>query len=280
MSFILDALKKSENERQRTSGPALFEVKTSAPRPHFPRWALLVGALLAINLSVLLWLLLHRDAETAAQAPPAQTLPAPAAATSPGSAAAVPGMPATPSSPAAAIAGVSADASPPAAPLTAPASLPDTARSDSTAADVADNELPTVPANPADERPAVPAGTAEAAAAQREHARAQRAMEDEAARVREQLQATAAAAQRQSVTAASSGLPTREELVNSGRARIPELTMSLHAFDSNPARRFIFINGQRAHEGDAVGGGVVLEAITRDGAILSLGGQRFMLPVQ
>src|SRR5205823_4881514 len=31
MSFILDALKKSESDRQRRSGPALFEVKVAPP---------------------------------------------------------------------------------------------------------------------------------------------------------------------------------------------------------------------------------------------------------
>ena len=39
MSFILDALKKSENDRQRQSAPALFEVKVAAPRRRFPLWA-------------------------------------------------------------------------------------------------------------------------------------------------------------------------------------------------------------------------------------------------
>jgi len=32
MSFILDALKKSETDRQRQATPALFEVKVAAPR--------------------------------------------------------------------------------------------------------------------------------------------------------------------------------------------------------------------------------------------------------
>jgi hypothetical protein len=32
MSFIVDALKKSETDRQRQSVPALFEVKVAAPR--------------------------------------------------------------------------------------------------------------------------------------------------------------------------------------------------------------------------------------------------------
>jgi general secretion pathway protein A len=36
MSFILDALKKSETDRQRQASPALFEVKVAAPRRKFP----------------------------------------------------------------------------------------------------------------------------------------------------------------------------------------------------------------------------------------------------
>jgi hypothetical protein len=135
--------------------------------------------------------------------------------------------------------------------------------------------------NAADERPAVLPGTAEAAAAAREQAQARRAAAAEATQVREQMEATAASVTRAPTpTLAAAGLPTRDELVNSGRAKIPELQLSLHAYDPNPARRFVFINGQRAHEGDAVASGVVLESITRDGVILSSGGQRFALPVQ
>ena len=50
MSFILDALKKSENERQKQSGPALYEVKVAAPARRFPVWAVVVGALLGVFL--------------------------------------------------------------------------------------------------------------------------------------------------------------------------------------------------------------------------------------
>src|SRR6266853_619597 len=44
MSFILDALKKSESDRQRQSGPALFEVKVAPPRTGLPPWAIAVAA--------------------------------------------------------------------------------------------------------------------------------------------------------------------------------------------------------------------------------------------
>ena len=71
MSFILDALKKSETERQRQSGPALFEVKVAPPRGRFAVWAMGFGALLAINLVVVGWIALrgssNRSAAAAAQ---------------------------------------------------------------------------------------------------------------------------------------------------------------------------------------------------------------------
>jgi general secretion pathway protein B len=89
MSFILDALKKSENDRQRQSAPALFEVKVAAPRRSFPLWALGLGVLLGVNVLILLWFLL-RDPAPANSAPAAASeiaapqAPAAAAATPPG----------------------------------------------------------------------------------------------------------------------------------------------------------------------------------------------------
>jgi len=61
MSFILDALKKSETERQQ-QGPAEFTgVPTSSGRQSAPRWLWVLGVLLAVNLAVLLGLLLKPD---------------------------------------------------------------------------------------------------------------------------------------------------------------------------------------------------------------------------
>ena len=67
MSFILDALKKSESDRQRQSGPALFEVKVTPPRPRFPYWALALAALLVINILVGAWVFLRRPPPEQAQ---------------------------------------------------------------------------------------------------------------------------------------------------------------------------------------------------------------------
>lgn len=84
MSFILDALKKSESDRQRQGGPALFEVKVAAPRHVLPSWAVAIAVLFVANLAVVGWLLVRRTA-TPAEVPPrpapvarAQAGPAPA----------------------------------------------------------------------------------------------------------------------------------------------------------------------------------------------------------
>jgi general secretion pathway protein B len=73
MSFILDALKKSETDRQRQNGPALFEVRVAPPRNGLPVWAMGLAALLAVNLLIVGWVLLRRPAaaEAATAAPPA-----------------------------------------------------------------------------------------------------------------------------------------------------------------------------------------------------------------
>jgi general secretion pathway protein B len=70
VSFILDALKKSENDRQRQASPALFEVKVAAPRRRFPAWAIGLGALLVVNVGVLAWVLLRQPAAPAAAPAP------------------------------------------------------------------------------------------------------------------------------------------------------------------------------------------------------------------
>jgi len=81
MSFILDALKKSEAERQRQAGPTLLELRITRPRRRYPLWSLLVGALLAANAAVLLTFLLRRPvAAPAAGASNVVAAPAPVAA--------------------------------------------------------------------------------------------------------------------------------------------------------------------------------------------------------
>lgn len=79
MSFILDALKKSEAERQRQAGPALLEMRVVRPQRRVPPWLLVIGGvLIVVNLAGLVWLLLR---------PSPAAPPAAAAATTAGGAA-------------------------------------------------------------------------------------------------------------------------------------------------------------------------------------------------
>lgn len=61
MSFILDALKKSETERQQQNAPGFADVPDGMDPPRAPRWLWVLGGLLAINLIVLLGVMLRPD---------------------------------------------------------------------------------------------------------------------------------------------------------------------------------------------------------------------------
>jgi general secretion pathway protein B len=141
MSFILDALKKSESDRQRQSGPALFEVKVTPPRPRFPYWALALAVLLVINIAVGAWVFLHRAPASQAPLPSAEAPANPAAQSPPPQSAVVP----SPSVPAAA-AGASA----------APASTPARTSGGQTGPVLSNSESKGAPVNPDDYEPAVP----------------------------------------------------------------------------------------------------------------------------
>jgi len=61
MSFILDALKKSETDRQEQGSAEFANVPSSDDSPGVPRWLWVLGILLAVNIVVLLGLLLRDD---------------------------------------------------------------------------------------------------------------------------------------------------------------------------------------------------------------------------
>jgi general secretion pathway protein B len=107
MSFILDALRKSELERQRQSGPSIAKLPVARDDRRLPVALVAIGVLLAVNVAVLAYFLLRDDAapgatpSTASAAAPATASPAPqasagAAAARPGDSPAAQAMPAEP----------------------------------------------------------------------------------------------------------------------------------------------------------------------------------------
>ena len=239
MSFILDALKKSENDRQRQSSPALFEVKVAAPRRNFPSWAIGLAVLLGINLIILLWFVLRPSAPAGSEAP-AAAANVPAAAPSPASPPA--GMVTVPATstyiPAG---GTTTVASQPAisdAGVVGPSSAPPLA-----VEPVLSGQEPSVPPDydARDYRPAItPAQASSIAAARRD------------------------------------SIPSRDEAVAQG-TQIPDLRLDLHVYDPEPDKSFVLVNMQKVKPGETFAQGVHVDQITPSGAILSYRGVRFLL---
>jgi general secretion pathway protein B len=246
MSFILDALKKSESERQRQSGPALFEVKVAQPRGRFAPWAVLLGALLMVNLVIVAWLAL-RSPRTV-KAVPAVASTAPASTTV---------MPPPPSSP-------SAGGAVPAGAGSAPATQGFTAPPASAQVAVPASEPPETSAARAMSAPGD--GTPEAGATADDYAPAV-----------DPPPAGAGKPVGSATRATESGLPTYQDAAAAPGAGIPELRLDLHVFAAKPADRFVFINMVKLREGESLPQGVHVDNITPDGAILSYHGSRFVL---
>jgi len=59
---------------------------------------------------------------------------------------------------------------------------------------------------------------------------------------------------------------------------LPPLSVDLHIFTEDPAKRAVFINGRRYTQGARIAEGPRVEEITREGAVLSWRGRRFLLP--
>ena len=72
MSFILDALKKSETDRQQQGSAEFANVPVGSGDDGPPRWLWVLGGLLLVNLVVVAGLLMRPGAQPAAQAPASQ----------------------------------------------------------------------------------------------------------------------------------------------------------------------------------------------------------------
>ena len=242
MSFILDALKKSENERQRHVGPSLADVQIRRHQSDRPWWAVAVAGLLVINLGVLLVVLLGRNDD----ASPAVSLPASEAP--------------------------SARAQQSHQPAPAPGA--------STRAPGANTPSPAV-RSLADEADGIDTGAIEGSAFNPDLAAASTVPEGPPL-VRSIDAPAVAPASRpmfESRAAENEMLPTHSDLTASGTA-LPELHLDIHVHSGNPAERFVFVNMRKYVEGQALTEGPTVERITADGVVLNQRGLRFLLPRQ
>jgi general secretion pathway protein B len=256
MSYILDALRRADLERERERGavpglnaqpaalPAFGPEASRSARPWV--WAL-VGALVLL-LGALAWYAFGRGA------PPPPTQPA----------AVTPLLPAP-----SVLAANPATTSPtPASPALAPST---------TAA---------APPTPAAARP--PAAHPAAKGAARAPARAPErhtTSPDKAPRASQRIDRKTAADKGAEASATSTADPgddargglvyTRDQLPESIRSELPVLSIGGASYSKNPASRMLIINGQVFHEGDTLGPDLTLKQIQLKAAVLEYKGYRY-----
>lgn len=255
MSFILDALKKSENERQRTIGPSLADAPMRRHQADRPWWAIAVAALLIVNLGVLLLVLTRKD-DKPAPATAAPSIPTAAAATAAPMARTQPPPPAARAQPTQA------------APVVTDPSVRSLAEeADGTYDDpylASGSEALDAPSHPGLAAAAnVPSGPSIV-----------RPIEAPAVAP---LPAGAATAARSATQGGSESVPTMNALAATG-VSLPDLHLDIHVYSTKPAERFIFVNMRKYHEGDTLTEGPTIERITPEGAVVNQQGQRFLLP--
>lgn len=244
MSLILDALRKSEAERQRGKSPGLFATTPGVQRQTFPPmrlWPVLVFLAFLLASAWVIWRGESRRAESE-QAAMATTqsagteieeLDAGTATDSRVDAVArrVQGAPTT------------APAAP--TPMTSDAARAPALQSPTPAGVVAAQPVPAAMAPAAPTMPLPPL--------------------------------SAAAPDVISDAPAAESLPTVAALDSGTRASLPPLKLSMHVFGQDPAKRFAIIDGKRVSAGSLLGNGVV-EEIRRDGVVINVNGQRLLVP--
>lgn len=289
MSLILEALRKSEAERNGEAAPLLrTPTPLAVPAPRSPRRR---GAVLGVTVvalaafPALAWWALHRPpdstcgvgaptpcgAKARARPPAAAQIRAPAAATSTGADGAAPRV--TSLQP-------TVNDAPPAIRATAPrldAATQDShlapARPPSPAASIVTTTSPRAAAAPsttarAKDRPLL-ASTARQAANLPSFAAA-----PPLPRISPALAATAVT----KAVEAAPALPPITVLPPGERSALPPLKVTMHVFAIDPARSFLIVDGHRVGEGDRIGDGIALLHIRRDGAEIEVNGRHLLLP--
>ncbi len=278
MSFILDALKKSEIERQRQSVPGLMDSGPAPRRPRFPIWAIALTALLAVNLAVLI-VVLARGGLAGLSGRPAQE-----ARVAPSAAASAPSAAPLPAAPAQAEAAAPPVATAPASSTAQTASTAETTSSAQAAPPAPDSNAPEHHFSPMDAAapvyaPEIPADSGQAAGAMS-------GVPAQSGRTSPPASATAGGRERDPLLTSENDksdqevLPTISELDLTGANALPEMHLDVHVYATKAAERFVYINMRKYREGATLAEGPVLERIRRDGVVLDYHGLRFVLPRQ
>lgn len=248
MSFILDALRKSDAERQRAVTPGLSDVRYAAQRSKRNVWVpVLVVVLLVVLAANAVFLAVQWFGRDEAPGTPPPALAPEVAGASPPAAVA-------PAPPAADIRPLAREAE-----FGEPLLEPNVASEFAAPPGVVPGPVPAPVVMEAAEGPPVVGG---------------------AAGLEPPVPATRQAAPQPATPSrilAGNDLPTAEQLMGSGALNVPMLNLDLHVYSEAPAGRFVVINSRKYKEGGQLTEGPTVESITKDGVILSHQGRRFTL---
>lgn len=247
MSFILDALKKSDHKRQRGSVPDLLTVHD--PLPEGPKkrslWFYLLVAVLLINAVALSVWLYPRQTETQNIVPqPSSGQPA--------------GKPAQEAS----------DIQLPDSSL----SGPENSAGQQTA--IVEEKPLSEPDSAAAVRDIIPVNVVPQNRPVQTEAVEQKTSPD---RPSEVISHPSSESRSPADTGADQeqGVPDQGGLPLSVRQDLPDISITGHIYSNEPASRIVNINGQILREGETVAADLKLEEITSDGIVLSFRGYRF-----
>ena len=237
MSYILDALKKADSERERGAVPGLHAQQVphmavaAKPAGNLKLVLWLIVGLLSILVAALVWRM-----GTTTQAPPVQISVAPAPVAQPS---AMPAATPTVVSP------VATPSNPEPLPKTEPAAKPG-----------------------AKEKMAVPAPATRGASAASGSPKAETKVAAKAAIPK-------AGASAANTATAETRVYTLAELPDDVQRDLPKLTISGGTYSSNPAQRLLIVNNQVFLEGSQPAPGVSVEQIRQNAAVLSFRGYRY-----
>lgn len=253
MSYILNALKQSESQRNRgevphiDSQPEFVTARSSQWREPFWKWLALAAVLILLLGLVWFWLGAPLSNQRAKPAAVAIRPPAPVATTAlplqsaEQAAAQAPGLPAL-----ADMAGVRislGEDQPVAAPPAATSSLPESPK--------VVLELPVsrgvIPSSAPPAAQTAPAAVPASAPAEREPREAE----------------------------VLSGVSHWKTLPAEVQKQLREMAFTAHIYSSKPQARFIRVSGRTLHEGDPLAAGLRLQQITRDGIVFVHDGEKF-----
>lgn len=71
--------------------------------------------------------------------------------------------------------------------------------------------------------------------------------------------------------------PLLQQMPPEFQRALPSLTVTIHVYSQEESQRILFINNREYRQGSQIEGGIRVEDIVPDGAVLSYGGERFKL---